>query len=301
MQSNILTAVFMPIAIGIIMLGLGLHLTLDDFKRIFLMPKAVMVGLGCQLLVLPLCCLGIAHAFGLEPELAVGLMLLSAAPGGPSANLYSHLANGDVALNITLTAVNSVLAILTLPLIVNLSLYHFMGADTNMGLQFDKVVQVFAVVLIPVSIGMYIHNRAPEFSTRMEKPVKIFSALLLLIIIIAAVLKEWDNIGHFARVAGGAALTFNLVSMGLGYGLPLLVKLSKKQAIAIGMEVGIHNGSLAIAIATHPMLLNNTVMSIPPAVYSIFMFFTAAAFGWLVNRGRSGDVEGNPASVHTSS
>lgn len=285
MQSNVLTAIFMPIAIGIIMLGLGLHLTVADFRRILVMPKAVMVGLGCQLLILPLCCLGIAHGFHLAPELAVGLMLLSAAPGGPSANLYSHLANGDVALNVTLTAFNALLSVITLPLIVNLSLNHFMGAENSMGLQFDKVVQVFAVVLIPVSIGMVIHHYSPAFSTRMEKPVKIFSALLLLIIIIAAVVKERNNIVSFAQQAGLAALTFNLVSMGVGYFIPLMVRLSKRQAIAISMEVGIHNGSLAIAIATHPMLLNNTVMSIPPAVYSIFMFFTAAAFGWLVNRG----------------
>ena len=128
MQSNVLTAVFLPIALGIIMLGLGLCLTIDDFKRVVVYPKAVIVGLSCQMLLLPVVCFGVASVFALPPALAVGLMLLAASPGGATANLFSHLAKGDVALNITLTAVNSVLSLFTLPLIVNFALEHFMGA-----------------------------------------------------------------------------------------------------------------------------------------------------------------------------
>src|SRR5262245_26515531 len=129
MEQSVLSAVFLPVALGIIMLGLGLSLRLEDFKRIIVMPKAVIIGLACQMLILPFACYGIARAFGLAPELAVGLMLLSASPGGATANLFSHLARGDVALNITLTAVNSVLSIFTLPLVVNLSLQAFVGAE----------------------------------------------------------------------------------------------------------------------------------------------------------------------------
>lgn len=284
MQSTFLTAVLMPIALGIIMLGLGLSLTLADFRRVFVMPRPVLVGLACQMLILPAVCYGIAVGFGLQPVLAVGLMLLAASPGGATANLYSHLARGDVALNITLTAVNSLLSLLTLPLIVNFSLEKFVGEGKVIPLQFDKVIQVFAIVLVPVAIGMAIRARAPGFAARLDRPVKIGSALVLLVIIAAAVAKErvvlMENFGE----VGLAALSFNLASMGVGYFVPRLVRLPKRQAVAIGMEIGIHNGTLAIAIASAPTLLNNTTMAIPAAIYSLIMFFTAAAFGYWVSR-----------------
>ncbi len=171
MTASPLLTVFLPLALAIIMLGLGLSLTVADFTRVAKFPKPVVLGLFCQILLLPLACFFIAKAFGLAPALAVGLMLLAASPGGTTANLFSHLAHGDVALNITLTAINSVLAILTLPLVVNLSLAHFMGADGSLPLQFDKMVQVFVIVLVPVAIGMGLRQRWPAFAARMEKPV----------------------------------------------------------------------------------------------------------------------------------
>ncbi|WP_425915328.1 bile acid:sodium symporter family protein [Pseudomonas sp. GWSMS-1] len=283
MTADPLLTLFLPIALGIIMLGLGLSLTLADFARVVKLPKPVLIGLSCQLVLLPLVCFFLAKAFGLEPALAVGLMLLAASPGGTTANLYSHLAHGDVALNITLTAVNSVVAVLTMPLIVNLSLAYFMDGDQALPLQFTKVVQVFAIVLGPVAIGMWIRSRFEGFAARMEKPVKIISALFLLIIILLAVVKDWQTFVDYAPLVGGAALAFNLISLAVGYWVPRLMKLSLRQSIAIGMEIGIHNGTLAIALALSPMLLNNPTMSIPAAIYSIIMFFTAAAFGWWVN------------------
>lgn len=284
MQTSTLTTVMLPVALGIIMLGLGLSLTLDDFKRVVLYPKAVLIGLVCQMLLLPLVCFMMAKGFGLSPELAVGLMLLSASPGGATANLYSHLAKGDVALNITLTAVNSVLSLLSLPFIVNLSMSSFMGEGKMIPLQFDKVIQVFAIVLVPVAIGMIIRNRAKKTADGLQRPVKILSAVFLLLVITAAVVKERANLGTYFAEVGPAALAFNLASMALGYFLPLLAKLPRRQAIAIGMEIGIHNGTLAIAIASSPLLLNNTKMAMPAAIYSLIMFFTAAAFGWAVSR-----------------
>ena len=283
MTADPLLTLFLPIALGIIMLGLGLSLTLADFARVVKFPKPVLIGLSCQLLLLPVVCFFLAKAFGLAPSLAVGLMLLAASPGGTTANLYSHLAHGDVALNITLTAVNSVIAVLTMPLIVNLSLAYFMEGDQALPLQFTKVVQVFVIVLGPVAIGIWIRSRFPGFAARMEKPVKIISALFLLIIIILAVVKDWQTFVDYAPLVGGAALAFNLISLAVGYWVPRLCKLSLRQSIAIGMEIGIHNGTLAIALALSPMLLNNATMSIPAAIYSIIMFFTAAAFGWWVN------------------
>ena len=180
MTADPLLIIFLPAALGIIMLGLGLSLSLADFARVVQFPKPVLVGLVCQILLLPVVCFFIAKGFGLAPALAVGLMLLAASPGGTSANLYSHLAHGDVALNITLTAVNSVIAILTMPIIVNLSLNHFMAADQTLPLQFGKVLQVFAIVLGPVAIGMLIKRQMPGFAARMDKPVKILSGLFLL-------------------------------------------------------------------------------------------------------------------------
>jgi bile acid:Na+ symporter, BASS family len=255
------------------MLGLGLTLTVADFKRVVTYPKAVLVGLSCQMLLLPVICFGIAKLFALPPELAVGLMLLSASPGGATANLFSQL-----------TAVNSVLTLLTLPLIVNLSLQQFMGEGKVIPLQFDKVIQVFAIVLGPVTIGMIIRAKAEGLAKRMEKPVRILSAVVLILVVAGAVLKERAHVVEYFQAVGLAALAFNVLSMAVGYFIPLLVKLPRKQAIAIGMEIGVHNGTLAIAIASSPLLLNNSMMAIPPAIYSLIMFFTAAAFGYLVNR-----------------
>lgn len=274
----------LPVALGIIMLGLGLSLSPADFTRVARFPKPILIGIACQMLLLPLLCFFICKAFALAPALAVGMMLLSAAPGGTAANLYSHLAHGDVALNITLTAVSSVIAILAMPLIVNFSLQHFMTADQAIPLQFSKVLQVFAIVLGPVLIGMWVRKRSPAFAERMQKPVKIVSALLLALIIVLALVKNWTMFWAYAPVVGAAALSFNLLSLAVGYYVPRLARLSQRQAVAIGMEIGIHNGTLAIALALSPSLLNNATMAIPAAIYSIIMFFTAAGFGWWVNR-----------------
>jgi BASS family bile acid:Na+ symporter len=151
-------------------------------------------------------------------------------------------------------------------------------------MQFKKVLEVFIIVLVPVSIGMFINSKSSSFSQKLEKPVKILSAIFLIIIIAAAILKEKQNIVSFFQQIGFAALSFNLLSMAVGYFIPQLFKIGKKQAIAIGMEIGIHNGTLAIYIAL--TVIGNSVMSIPPAIYSLIMFFTAALFGYVVNIGR---------------
>lgn len=282
MQNSPLLSIFLPIALGIIMLGLGLSLTLDDFRRVVRFPKAIGIALVCQMILLPLVCFGVAQLFGLTPVLAVGLMLLSASPGGATANLYSHLSEGDVALNITLTAVNSFLTLFTLPLIVNLSIAYFMAADQQMAMQFKKVIEVFAIVLIPVSIGMLIRAKAPAFAAKMDKPVKIASALLLVLVIVLSFYQERKQIGTYFQQIGVAVLVFNVVSMMVGYWLPKWFGVGEKQAIAIGMEIGIHNGTLAIYIALN--VLKDNQMSIPPALYGIVMFFTAAIFGYWVRR-----------------
>jgi BASS family bile acid:Na+ symporter len=282
MQSSFTTTTLLPIALGIIMLGLGLSLSVSDFTRILKYPKAVAIALICQMVLLPAICFFIAKVFGLSPALAVGLMLLAASPGGATANLYSHLSNGDVALNISLTAINSVLTLFTLPLIVNFSMAHFMTSDQYIPMQFAKVVEVFVIVLGPVAIGMFIKRWKPSFANNMEKPVKILSAIFLALIVIAITIKERETLVlHFGEM-GWPVLAFNLLSIAVGYYIPLLLRVEKKQAIAIGMEIGIHNGTLAIFIALS--VINNATMSVPPALYSILMFFTAAAFGAMVKK-----------------
>jgi BASS family bile acid:Na+ symporter len=285
MQESLLSTVVLPLALGVIMLGLGLSLTVADFTRVIKYPKAVLIGLVCQMALLPLAALLVAKLLNLSPELAVGLMLLSASPGGPTANLYSHLSNGDVALNITLTAINSILTLFSLPFIVGLSMDYFMGTAFAIPMPFSKIISVFAIVLVPVSIGMLIKRFKPSVSAKMEKPVKIASAILLVLVIVATIMKDRAVLGDYFAEIGLAAFLFNVISLIGGYYVPKLFSIGRKQAIAIGMEIGIHNGTLAIFIAL--TVLNNSVMSIPPAIYSIIMFFTAAVFGYWVNRGQT--------------
>ena len=284
MQESALSTVGLPAALAIIMLGLGLHLRLDDFRRIWRQPRAIAVGLGCQVLLLPLLGFGLVRALRMPPELAVGMMLLAASPGGTAANLYSHLFKGDVALNISLTAVNSVLAIVTIPLVVNLSLALFMGQQPYVPLQLRKTLEVIVLVLSPVAVGMLVHARFPAASRRMDKPVKIASALILFALIVAILLQERASLGEYFRRAGAAALAFNLASMLLGYQAGRLGRLDEAQCRAIAFEVGVHNGTLAIYLAL--AVLKNGAMSVPAAIYSLVMFVTAAIFGWWVNRPR---------------
>ncbi len=289
MESNYITLILLPLALGIIMLGLGISLSIADFKRVIVYPKAIFIGLVCQMLLLPILCFFLANLFNLSPELAVGLMLLSASPGGPTANLFSYLAKGDVALNISLTAVNSLLSLFTLPFIINYSFIYFMGSDQTIPMQFKKVIEVFFIVLVPVAIGMYLKSRNPALTTKLEKPIKVVSALFLVAIILVAIMKEKENVVSFFLQVGIVTLVFNVLSMVIGFYIPRLFQLAKKQSISIGMEIGIHNGTLAIYIALS--VIGNSAMSIPPAIYSLIMFFTAAAFGYIVNIGRKPELE----------
>jgi bile acid:Na+ symporter, BASS family len=278
MQVSLLTTLMLPLALGVIMLGLGLGLALDDFRRVARYPKAVLIGLFLQTGVLPWVALALCLLMQLPPELAVGLMLLAASPGGATANIYSHLAHGDVALNITLTAVNSVLCLLTLPLILNLSLEFFLGSGQYVPPPLQKIVEVAVLIVVPVALGMTIRALAPQFAARMYKPVRLLSVLVLVMLIVVAAAREWQVLVAYFAVIGLACLLFNLISMAAGYAVPLALELPRRQAVAISMEIGIHNGTLAIYVALN--VLQDAVMSIPAAVYSLMMFFTAAVFAW---------------------
>jgi bile acid:Na+ symporter, BASS family len=280
MESSIITTVLLPIALAIIMFGLGLTLVLDDFKRIILLPKAVFVGSFTQLVILP--ALGFAIAALLlkdKPELAVGLIILAMCPGGPTSNLFTHLGNGDIALCITLTAISSMVKIFTIPLMVNVALVQYMGTDTELQLNVvNSIFKIFAITIVPAALGMLVKAKFNNFAEKAQKPVKIMSAVFLFLIVAAAFFKEKDNINDFFLLAGPAAILLNLAGMTVGYFIPQLLKLPIKQKITISIETSIQNGTLAIGIASSPMMLNNSTMAIPAAVYSIIMFVTASAF-----------------------
>jgi len=282
MQASILTDLLLPLSIGVIMFGLGLSLTWEDFRRVARYPFAVGFGLLLQILLLPFAALLIAIWLKLSPNHALGLMLVAAAPGGATANIYSHLAKGDVALNITLTAVNSVLALLTLPIVVNLSLEYFFGAGQYVPPPHRKIIEVAAIILLPVVIGMLVRARAPEFAKRMEKPLKLFSVLVLTILIFAAIYIERAKLLDSIIAVGAACVLFNVVSMLTGYLAPLALKLPERQAIAITMEIGIHNTALAIYVALN--VLNNPAASLVPGIYTLSMYLTATLFAVYVSR-----------------
>ncbi len=282
-MGSALTTIGLPVALGIIMLGLGLSLTIGDFARVLKQPKAVITALACQLLILPAICFGLVLLFQLPPVLAVGMMMLAASPGGTTANLYSHLFRGDIALNISLTAVNSVIAVITLPLITNFAIMYFQPFDDQLGLQWAKALEVFAIVLLPVALGMLIRRFWPKFADGMDRPVRIASVVILVVVIAGAVASNWtllvDNFAGLALIT----ILFCLLSLAVGYVVPRLLKVGRRQAIAASFEIGIHNATLAIVIAQ--TVLGSVELSLPAAVYGVLMFFVAFGFGFLI-RGR---------------
>ena len=270
------------IALGLVMFGLGLSLTVGDFKRLLQHPRAVVLALVLQVLVLPSACYALIVLLGVAPLYAVGLMLLAASPGGVSANLFSHLFGGNVAMNISLTAINTVLSIVSLPLITNWAINTFAHTGQVVPLQFGKVVEVIIIVLVPVVLGMAVHRRAPAFSARMEKPMKIFSAVVLAAFALIAIAKEWTALVESFAGIGPAVLLFNAISLASGYYLSRAAGLDKSMATAISFEIGIHNSTLAIFIALS--VLGNFQLALPAAIYSVSMYILATLFGGLVLR-----------------
>lgn len=279
-----LATVLLPLALAVIMFGLGLSLTADDFRRVRRHPRAVVVALLCQALLLPAVCFGLVIAFDLSPVLAVGMMLLAASPGGTTANLFSHLFGGDVALNVTLTAINAVVAVVTLPIITNLALLHFepgIGQD-GLGLQFGKVLQVFALVLAPVVIGLIVRRRSETFARRMDRPVRNLSVVVLIAVIAGAVLAERSNIADYLVDAGPVALLFCVLSLATGYFVPRLARVGERQAIACSMEIGVHNSAVAMTLAIS--VLGSVGLAVPAAVYGVLAYPVAALAGLLMTR-----------------
>jgi bile acid:Na+ symporter, BASS family len=282
METNFLTDLLLPVSLGIIMLGMGLSLVPLDFKRIFLFPKAVAIGLFNQLVLLPVVGFGLVWFFGLQNlYLAVGIMILAACPGGPTSNLISHISGGDTALSITLTAISSMIAVITIPLIVNFSLSFFLQQGQYIPLPvFDTIFRLMLITLLPVLAGMYIRAKARAFADKMDKPVKIVSGILLFLIIFAAINANRDIFVSSFRDVGSHALMLNLLMLLLGYFSARLFKLNLAQSITISVESGIQNGTLGILIASS--MLHNDIMAISPAIYSLIMFLTSGVIiAWM--------------------
>jgi len=209
------------------------------------------------------------------------MMLLAASPGGTTANLFSHLFRGDVALNVSLTAVNSIIALFTLPLITNLAIEHY-GLDDEVSLPFSEVVQVFAIVLVPVAIGMFVRARSIAFAARMERPVRTGSAIILAVLVLGVLVDQRENVTGYVEDIGLATALFCAISLVTGYYVPKLAGVREDQAVASSMEIGVHNATLAIYVAVE--VLASTQVSVPAAVYSVFMFVFAALWGAAISR-----------------
>lgn len=283
MSPDLLTKVILPAALFLIMFGMGLSLRLTDFKSVLHSPKAVSIGLIGQMLLLPAVAFFIAVSLNLSPEIAVGLMIIALAPGGATSNLFTYLSKGDISLSISLTAVVSLITPFTIPLVTAWSMLFFMGDAAAFSLPLLKtIVQLLVITVIPVALGMLVLSRWPSAAARIENLLKWFSILFLLLIITLIVLKNADNMASFFAQAGLATLLLNILVLVLGYQMAKLSRLSHPQAVSIGFEVGIQNGTLALVVAG--TLIGNEVMMIPAVTYSLLMFVSGAAFSAFVWR-----------------
>lgn len=278
---NVLTQVFLPLILAFIMFSMGLSLLIDDFKRVAKFPKAFFLGLFLQVISLPILGFLVASLwsiqFGLEPVYAVGIIIIAACPGGVTSNLMTHLGKGDTALSISLTAVISFLTVLSLPLIVNLGLTHFLEAKSEVQLNvFKTVVGIFAITSIPVILGMVIKAKNNALAEKIEPKCRKVATFFFIAIILAAIIKDYPILLDSFSSIGPSVLTLNILAMVIASLVATLIKLPMAQSRAIIFECGLQNGTLAIFIAV--TLLENERMMIPGVVYSLLMFFTGGIY-----------------------
>lgn len=275
MEKSILTSVILPAALALIMFGMGLSLKVADFKRVIKFPKAVFLGIFNQMILLPLIAYGLIILFGLEAGLAVGIMVIAACPGGTTSNIITHVSRGDTALSVTLTAISTVATIFTIPIIVNFAINEFIGVDSTVELPLMQTFGALIIItVIPVSIGMLVNHFKHSFAVKADKPVRIFSIVIFVVLVLGIILKNKDHVFDYFREAGLVALVLNLITMGVGFWLSKLFQLNRSQSVTIAIESGIQNGTLALLITLTLITGATDEMSIAPAVYSIIMFFT---------------------------
>ncbi|WP_201610470.1 bile acid:sodium symporter family protein [Psychrobacter submarinus] len=267
-------SVVIPICLFLIMMGMGLTLVVNDFKRVVKFPKAVSIGLANQLIMLPLIGFALANIMPLRPEYAVGVMLLVLCPGGTTSNLFTFLAKGDVALSVTMTAIASVITVFTIPIVLSFSLVYFMGAGTEFQLPIAKtMISLFVITILPISIGMIIKRYKPKLADSSQVLVSRFGVTFLAMLVVFLSYVQRDIIVDAFVNTGPVSLILNLVTMALGYFSSKLLGLNLAQRTSITMEVGLQNSTLSIFMAL--TLLSNYDMSMTPAIYTLIMFFTA--------------------------
>ena len=274
MLIEFLSANLLPTLLFLIMFGMGMTLTLEDFKRITKSPSEVLIGLTSQIILLPIIAFLISISLSLSPTQSVGLILLACCPGGATSNLSSHLAKADTALSITLTAFSSIITVFTVPFIINASLFFFFETGSEFSLPVLRtIVNIFKLTALPTVLGMFLKNKFPEFCKRSEPVIKWFS-IIFIIIALAAMLKlvsEKEPILVALKAVGFAVILLNIISMISGYQFGRMFKMDEKRKITIGIETGIQNGVLGITIATAPNLLDNALFAIPSGVYGLVM------------------------------
>mgnify|MGYP006073138101 FL=1 len=281
---ELISKVFLPLSLAIIMLGMGMTLIITDFTRIIKYPRAILIGLTNQLIFLPIIGFSLAIAFNLNPTMAVGLMILASCPGGPTSNLITQVCKGNIALSVTLTAIASIVSILTIPFILSYALEYF-GSNTDVTIKLpiiDTILQIMVITVIPISIGMFIRKHKTNFAKRMEKPMRTASTIIFILVFIAVLAANADKLIAGMKEAGFVTLALNIATMGLGYLTARLFKLNLKNTISVTIESGIQNGTLALVIATS--ILNNVEMGIPIGAYAIWMFLTAGILMWQLGK-----------------
>jgi BASS family bile acid:Na+ symporter len=273
--------VLLPLSVMLIMASLGLTLVADDFRRLTTAPKGVGIGLANLLLLSPLLAFVVADVYGLTATLAVGVVLLGASPGGTMANLFTHLARGDVALSVTMTAVSSVASVLTVPLFLSLGASYFNARDVSDEISMAGIAaRVFLITLVPLAIGMFIRARRTAWALRNLGRARTIALAAFFIVVIGALTTEWETLSEAFGDIAAAVLTLNVVAMAAGFAISRAARLSSRQSTAIAMELGIHNTTVAIAVAAS---VDDTLAG-PAAVYGLLAFGTAAAFAKLVAR-----------------
>ena len=282
----IISQIFLPISLAIIMFGMGLTLVLDDFGRLFTYPKTVLVGLWNQLVFLPLIGFLIIILFDLSSSMAIGVMILSVCPGGPTSNLITQVARGNIGLSVTLTALASLITVFTIPIILSKAISYFTG-DTGVIIELpvlQTMLQILVLTVIPVSIGMVIRKRNEGFAVRMEKPMRTASTVLFVIIFLLVMIANKEDLIQAMKEVGLATLLLNLSTMGLGYITAKFFSITGKSLISIIIESGIQNGTLAFVIAT--TILHNIDMGLATGAYSIWMFITGGILMWRIGNKR---------------
>lgn len=280
MLNGLFTQAVLPACLFIIMFGMGLSLTKKDFYQVAKFPKAVLIGTVGQMLVLPVVGFAIAYFFMPDAALAVGLVLLAACPGGTTSNLVTHMAKGDLALSISLTAISSILTLVSIPIIVGLALLTFSNLETQVELPVTKMVgALLLLTLIPVSLGMWVRSFKPNQALGWSKHIGRFSTVFLLALIVFVAVSEYKTLDEHIMNAGPATLALNIIMMVTAWLVARMAKLNEAQSTSITIEIGIQNSTLAMLIAT--AFLSSPAMAIPAAVYSVIMFASSAVLIYL--------------------